>query len=145
MDRPRASEADVVASAALLIAAVLPLPILESHKRDVVNGMLWSITQARGKYRTRFRSLASINAPKGTKLQHEHVVPRKVLVEAIMREPSRSREFLLKAVGCVVTIEEHRRLNAVTKANPELSGWERYRAAGIEWKDMDQSPSNVTP
>lgn len=138
MRRQKPSENEIFESAVLLVEATLQLPILESHKRDVINGMLWSITQARGKYATRYRSLDSDSPPPGTKLQHEHVIPRKELIDAIMNEPHRARELLATAVACVVTVEEHRRLTRVSRENPELKGWERYRAAGIEWRDVDE-------
>jgi hypothetical protein len=37
------------------------------------NGMLWTLTEARGKYTTRYRSQGSIDALKGTKLQHSSI------------------------------------------------------------------------
>lgn len=133
----RQTEDDLLKSAITLVEASLALDILDCHKRDVINGMLWSITQARGKYTTRFRSTAAMHAPAGTKLQHEHVITRKELVTAIMREPHRASELLRTAVGCVVTVDEHRRLTQVTRQQPHLHGWERYTAAGIEIIDTD--------
>jgi hypothetical protein len=134
---PKPTESDILESAIALVEGTLALNILDRHKRDVMNGMLWSITQARGKYSMRFQSAAAMNAPKGTKLQHEHVIPRKELIAAIMKEPNRARELLTTAVACTVTVEEHRRLSAVTRAQPDLKGWARYDAAGIVWKDRD--------
>ena len=134
----RHTEDCILKSAIALVEATLALNILDRHKRDVINGMLWSITQARGKYTTRFRSTAAMHAPAGTKLQHEHVITRKELVAAIMREPQRARALLSTAVGCVVTREEHHRLTAITREQPHLHGWERYTAAGIAIIDTDQ-------
>lgn len=88
---PRPPEDHVLESITTLAEAALALNILESHKRDVINMALWKVTEARGKYTTRFRSTGAMNAPKGTKLQHEHVIPRKDLIDAIMLEPSRTR------------------------------------------------------
>jgi hypothetical protein len=134
----RQTEDAILKSAITLVEATLALNILDRHKRDVINGMLWSITQARGKYTTRFRSTAAMNAPAGTKLQHEHVTTRKELAAAIMREPQRASELLCTAVGCVVTREEHQRLTAITRKQPHLHGWERYTAAGIAIIDTDE-------
>lgn len=131
------TEDEILDSAVAIVATVIALPVLDDHKRGVINGMLWAITQARGKYATRFRSVGALNAPKGTKLQHEHVVPRKELVSAILREPERVRELLATAVGCVVTADEHRRLTEVTRKNPQLAAWERYKVAGVEVVDTD--------
>ncbi|MEO8381116.1 MAG: hypothetical protein ABI779_15745 [Acidobacteriota bacterium] len=136
---PKPTETDVLESAITLVEATLELNILEWHKRDVINGMLWSITQARGKYTTRFRSTAASNARPGTKLQHEHVVTRKALTDAILREPQRASELLGTATGCVVTIDEHTRLTRITREQPHLRGWERYTAAGIEIIDTDET------
>jgi hypothetical protein len=133
-------EAQIIESAIKAIEGILTLAILEQHQRDLINGMLWKITEARGKYSTRFRSAGAMSAPKGAKLQHEHVVPRKQLVDAIMREPHLARELLTAAVACVVTQEEHRRLTTISREQPHLEGWDRYRAAGITWVDTDEFP-----
>lgn len=131
------TEKDILESATKLVEAILGLDVLDAHKRDVINGMLWSITQARGKYATRFRSTAACAAPKGTKLQHEHVIPRKELVAAIMNEPARTREILSTAIACTVTAEEHKHLTLISRQQPHLKEWDRYRAAGITWRDLD--------
>ena len=132
-----ASEAAIIESAITTIEGILDLPVLEQHKRDLINGMLWTVTEARGKYTTRYRSKGALEAPSGTKLQHEHVFPRKQLVDRIMREPYAAREHLSTAIGCVVTVEEHRRLTAIDRTQPGLHGWERYVAAGITVIDTD--------
>jgi hypothetical protein len=63
MSKP--TEAEIIASAITAIEAALTLPILERHKRDLINGMLWKLTEARGKYTTRYQSAAARAAPKG--------------------------------------------------------------------------------
>lgn len=139
------NESDVLESAITLVEATLALDILDRHKRDVINGMLWSITQARGKYTTRFRSIEAMNARQGAKLQHEHVIPRKELIEAIMGEPHRARELLTTAIACTVTVAEHRRLTAISRKKPDLKGWSRYEAAGIVWHDTDECEKEPEP
>lgn len=141
----RANESDVLESAITLVEATLALNILDRHKQDVINGMLWSITQARGKYTTRFRSTEAMTAPKGTKLQHEHVIPRKELISAIIKEPLRARELLTTAIACTVTVKEHQRLTAISREQPELRGWSRYEAAGIVWHDTDERETKPAP
>jgi hypothetical protein len=138
MKKRRPTESDILESAITLVEATLRLDILDAHKRDVINGMLWKITEARGKYTTRFRSARACNINGTEKLQHEHVFPRKVLIAAIMAEPARARELLQSAVACVVTVEEHRRLNEATRKDPQLRGWGRYSAAGITIIDTDK-------
>lgn len=138
------TESEIIESAIITIEGILILPILDGHKRDLINGMLWAITQARGKYTTRYRSQGALKAPLGTKLQHEHVIPRRQLVDRIMREPYAAREHLSTAIGCVVTVEEHRRLTAIDRTQRGLHAWERYAAAGITVIDTD-NPNTPLP
>lgn len=136
MSHHHSIEAEVLESAVRVVETVLATgDVLDAHKRGVINGMLWSITQARGKYMTRFRSVGARGVKKG--LQHDHVVPRKHIISAIMREPRRARELLSTAVACVVTIEEHRRLEKATRRDPSLTSWNRYEAAGVAVIDTD--------
>lgn len=129
-------ESEILESAITIVDGVLRMPVLERHKRDIINGMLWSITQARGKYQTRYRSKASLEKPT-PKLHHEHVLTRKDLIDRIMAAPEKAREILSEAIACVVTVDEHRKLARVERENPALRGWDRYTAAEIEWVDMD--------
>lgn len=139
------SEAAIIESAITAIEGILTLQILEQHKRGLINGMIWTITEARGKYTTRYRSRGALDAPKGTKLQHEHVTTRRQLVDAILQHPERAREIAATAIGCVVTKEEHERLTRITRAQPHLTGWQRYEAAGIEVIDTDDETARTTP
>lgn len=134
---PIPSEEEIIESATTAIEGVLTLPIQERHKRDLINGMLWKLTEARGKYTTRCRSQGLLDAPKGTKLQHEHVTTRKQLVDTVLKDPTRAREIAATAVACVVTKEEHERLTRISREQPHLTGWQRYDAAGIDVIDTD--------
>lgn len=65
-------------------------------------------------------------------LEHEHVYPRKWLIEQMLAEPSAVELILTTfALACTVTKDEHRRLAAAERANLGLDGWQRYYAAGI--------------
>jgi hypothetical protein len=97
--------------------------------------MIWAITEAHGKYKTRFRSEGVRNTP-DCKIQHEHVSPRRELIGEIMKDPENCERILKDAVACVVTEEEHRLLTKVSKENPQLKGWQRYKEAGITVYDM---------
>jgi hypothetical protein len=46
----------------------------------------------------------------------------------MLAEPKRAKEILARAIGCVVTKEEHRRLGPG-------EGWKRYQAAEIKVYD----------
>jgi hypothetical protein len=132
----RPGQQELVESATTAIEHILRMPILDWHKRRLVSGAIWFITEAGGKYKTRYRSRASLDDP-SAKLHHEHVFTRKDLTARLMADPEQAREILQSAIACVVTVEEHRRLAAAEKENPQLRGWERYQAAGIEVVDTE--------
>lgn len=92
---------------------------------------------ANGKYGTRYRSKGALEVTDPATLEHEHVYPRKWLIEQMLDSPS-SVELVLThfAIACTVTTAEHRLLARAERANPELAGWERYHAAGVEVIDM---------
>ena len=73
-------------------------------------------------------------------VQHEHVFPRKKLSLRILNDPINIEKYLKDVVGCVVTVNEHNLLSIAEKSNPELDGWDRYKAAGIVVYDMEQIP-----
>ena len=70
-------------------------------------------------------------------LEHEHVYPRKWLIDQMLAEPS-AVEMVLDtfALSCTVTREEHRRLANAERTTPGLEGWHRYHAAGIAVTDL---------
>lgn len=125
-----------IASAKLAMRAILPLQLFPAHKKELLTICLWKLTEAegRGKYATRYCSLRALSAPR-SELEHEHVFERRKLVSLLLRDPSKVDEVARLAVGCVVTREEHARLTKICRDNPDLSGWERYRAAQIEVVD----------
>jgi hypothetical protein len=131
------STAEIVESATVAIESCVHLPILERHKRDIISGLLWKITEANGKYTTRYRSNAAMQ--EGAKLQHDHVFTRKDLTTRIIAEPERAREILQDAIACVVTVDEHKRLS---RLGDSIRGWDRYTAAGIEV--VDTASGSVT-
>lgn len=134
------TEVEIIESATTVIEGCLSLPILERHKRDIISGMLWKITEARGKYTTRYRSKGAMEA--SARLQHEHVFTRKDLTDRILAEPERVREILRDAVACVITVDEHKRLSRVSEA---FRGWERYTEARIEVIDTDDGTVATPP
>jgi hypothetical protein len=65
------------------------------------------------------------------------VFTRKWLIEQMLYEPSAVEVVLREfAIACTVTRGEHQLLARSERANPELPGWERYSAAGVEVIDM---------
>ena len=102
-----------------------------AHRREFLSIAVWKVTEADGKWNTRYRSVASLSGGPGAKVTHEHVVPRKLLVAAMIARPHRVEEILTTgAVACVVQRDQHSLLNS------GRFGWYRYLDAGIEVIDM---------
>ena len=55
-------------------------------------------------------------------LRHEHVFPRRVMVDRLLAGDTLA---LTESFGCVVTVAEHGILD------DRCSGWDRYREAGV--------------
>jgi hypothetical protein len=122
-------------SAKTAIRAILPLAILERHKDEVLSLLIWKITEAGGKYTLRYRSRGSIEN-QSSKKQHEHVYPRKWLISQLKAKPDQLDQILERAIGCLVTIQEHRAVSAV---DSNLLGWDRYKAAGVDVFDTREN------
>jgi len=114
--------------------AILGLDLYLAHKRELLSVCIWKITEADGKYTTRFRTRGSLTADR-TELQHEHVCERRVLIEELLASPHAADSILERAIGCVATTAEHRSLTTLSRNRPDLDGWDRYREAGIEVVD----------
>ncbi|CBK40392.1 protein of unknown function [Nitrospira defluvii] len=126
---PQPDAEKIVQSAKSAIAKILKMgeDVLLEHRRALLSRMIWKITEAHGKYTTRYCSGAARND--GGKLRHEHVTPRKVLIDRLLNNPSGVERILQDAIACTVTAEEHSRLSGVRE---ELCGWDRYSRAKIE-------------
>ncbi len=129
---------DRIKSAITAIKAILPLDLYPAHKRELLGICIWKITEADGKLNTRFRSIGSLEADKHTKLQHEHVLEMKKIVGLLMQGEIPIEEVVSRAVGCVVTKEEHEKLTQISRNNTALDGWKRYLEAGIKVFDLDR-------
>ena len=127
----RVQSALVLARAALEVREQL-LPL---HLRETLSNAIWKYTECDGNYSTRFRSRGAIEFPK-EKLNHEHVLTRKLLIAQLLENPDDYISIMQTAVGCTVLRTEHLLLGSVEKENPSLVGWDRYREAGIEVYDL---------
>jgi hypothetical protein len=72
--------------------------LLTAHRKKMLKEMLWLISEADGKYSTRFRSaevvrLARDQPNSEARIQHEHVFPRAEVADRLLRE----RQALLRA------------------------------------------------
>jgi hypothetical protein len=145
--QPREKAAGIIASAKKLAHLLLGGPrraILVQHRRKMLKEVLWLISEADGKYATRYRSAEVVRLARqspgcNVAIRHEHVYPRaQVTAEILRREaefrrfPGRLDKFLDETVGCVVTAREHRELldGAV--------GWNRYENVPV--LDMSTTP-----
>jgi hypothetical protein len=131
-------EADARRRSAIRLAqAVLSVAdeLAEAHLKEALSIAIWKYTEANGKNKTRYRSRAAIGAP-ASEINHEHVVTRKSLIAEMIKSPDGVEEIMSGAVACCVLRTEHSTLAAVEKESPELTGWDRYKAAGIEVIDL---------
>lgn len=103
--------------------------IENSHLRELLSVLIWKYTQSEGKYTLRFRSEQAIQETNPKNLVHEHVVERKKLVDLLMARRTSAQEIFKSAVACVVTKDEHAKLNSLPI---EIDGWDRYIAANIK-------------
>jgi hypothetical protein len=105
------------------------------HRTRVAKQALWFATECDGKLTPRFRTRAAMayDGPRyWSVLQHEHVVPLRVLVDRMVANPDQVEEIVRQAPACLVTKEEHQRLTPLDRTH---EGWDRYRQAGIDVVD----------
>lgn len=132
-------EANLRSATVVLRFALSSEDVVPSLRKRLINDCLWFITEASGKYTTRFRSRGVLELEANgrisnwrSRVRHEHVVTRRSLAERLEsgEDPA---SVLEDAVACVVTVEEHDRLAPFDRSH---EGWDRYREAGIEVVDM---------
>ena len=78
----------------------------------------------------------ALDATADTKLQHEHVIEKQKIVSAILSGKESIDNIVERAIGCVVTKEEHSLLTSVSRLDPTLEGWNRYKSAGVRVFDL---------
>ena len=110
--------------------------MLQSHRKHLLKLAQWWVTEADGKWKTRFRSAAVIQLAQDDPdsqmlINHEHVYGRAELAERMMQDRSQVDAILELCIGCIVTVEEHRKLSA----QRGLQGWDRYRTAEVRVRD----------
>ncbi len=125
--------AEKIASAHQLVnLALQDASMLLSHRKHLLKLAQWWVTEADGKWRTRFRSqkvveLARTASNSQMRINHEHVFGRAALADLMLTDPKQAIATMELCVGCIVTVEEHAHLTAQRGA----SGWERYRRAKV--------------
>lgn len=126
-----------IKSAKIAIQAILAVrdQLCTQHLRELLSICIWKISEADGKYKTRYQSVAALARSTELhheELRHEHPFERKKLIDELIEFPEDIDRIAKKSFGCVVTLKDHMKLNKVDKS---LSGWDRYREAGIPVMD----------
>ncbi|MBI5599476.1 MAG: hypothetical protein HY890_07035 [Deltaproteobacteria bacterium] len=146
---PHKKRDERIKSAVTAIKVIVPLDIIESLKKGLISKCFWQITEADGKYETRYRSKGALDLyDRGNskelkkKLRHEHVFEKKRLIKKVIENPDKIEDIAGSAIGCTVTKEEHKRLS---HSNPDFEGWERYKAADIKIYDLKERKEHQIP
>jgi hypothetical protein len=97
-------------SAVALIKFLLKIntpEVLPKHLEKLIDAMLWTITEADGKYNTRHRSDRALRCSDNNMLAHEHVYPKKSMIKRLKSAKSEEEvdEILSLAIGCTVMRE----------------------------------------
>lgn len=138
---------NTLTSAVNLARAIIATDALLKHKRELLTACIWKVTEADGKYNVRYWSegvhqlvqvhgtILAVTRLRPLPLRHEHVNPRRQLVNAMLENPADIERILRdEAIACLVTVDEHPRLNNA------LQGFDRYQQAGIRvWDTMQET------
>jgi hypothetical protein len=114
----------------------------ETKTLKLIEEPLWKISEAFGKYKTRYFSEKAVQSVvdrfgkrRSAGLQHDHVVPRKRLVDMLFENAGTLDRVIGLCVGCVVVETEHPSLTAHEKDIDLDDVWAKYRDADIRVVD----------
>jgi hypothetical protein len=124
---PKAEERRRSAAALVNVLLANQRNILPEHIRELLDILLWKITEADGKYKTRYQSNGALTCAKRLR-RHDHVYPRKPMIDKLLSAPQDVDRILKDAIGCTVTLDEH---NSLRKFDEKCYGWGRYRQADV--------------
>ena len=124
------------------VEKIWKLDIDRDIKKKFMDELIWHIGTVDGqiglvykKYDLKHRSEGVVRLGIGDtkKLHQEHVIPRKILKNKLVdaKNIKEINKILKKIKVCVVTREEHKRLELTKKF-----GWEKYKSAGIKVFDV---------
>lgn len=135
--RAAAAHNKITSAREMVTLALQDTAMLRMHRKHLLKLAQWWVTEADGKWRTRYRSatvihLAMHDPESQTRINHEHVYGRAEVAERMMKDPSQVDQILELCVGCVVTVDEHEKLSKVKDAH----GWDRYKVAEVAVCDM---------
>jgi hypothetical protein len=139
VESPRASS-HFRSAAALARFALDSAELTEDHRRQLLNNAVWYVSEAAGKYKTRYRSAGVLLLEAETpvtkwwsELRHDHVTTRRSILQSLNVPGADVEAILRSVVSCIVTRTEHERL---TRFDEACHGWDRYLAAHIDVYDM---------
>jgi hypothetical protein len=84
---------------------------MDVHIRELLDTMIWKITEADGKEKTCYQTRLAMTEPTGVKRQHEHVYQKKKML-LMTAKHHEIDQILASACGCYVTKEEHDRMRS---------------------------------
>jgi len=139
VESPQASR-PVRSAAALARFALESAELTDDHRRQLLNNAVWYVSEAAGKYKTRYRSAGALSleadgpVPKRrSALRHDHVTTRRSILACLASPGADVEATLPSVISCTVTKSEHERL---TKFDDTCAGWDRYIAARIDVYDL---------
>lgn len=139
--KPRIGSDEIIGSAIALAKHLVsnrPKNSLGAHLKELLNVLVWKVSEANGKYNTRYWSEGFYKNPDKNSCEHEHVIEKKKIVQQLLNEPDRIEEIMKSVVACLVLADEHKLLTKLSKSSPELDGWERYKMAGVRvWDTVE--------
>lgn len=117
---------------------IIKLNLNQEIAKKILDTLIWKITEINGKHegveKWSEEALKIIGNKRyyEKKLRHDHVFTRESLINELLEYPKRVDKILKKAVACIVTKEEHGRLNKIKN----VEGWDRYKEARISVKKV---------
>lgn len=119
----------IIASATTVIDQILRMTdVMEKHKKEMLSDMIWKISESNGRWNTRYYSAGVLDKTNDEKVQHEHVVTRKEIIDQLLKKPNEYKEILKQVTACIVTESEHLKLGQAKNS----SGLDRYKQAEVK-------------
>lgn len=122
-----------------VIKAILKMLVPPEYKKSLMHNMIWKISGANYKDKTRYCSAEAIKD--NEKAQHDHVFTIDSIKKRFLKYINDKDEFdrtVNLIIGCSVTKTEHKKLTKL--GYTKIIGWERYKKAGIKVLDMSCEP-----
>lgn len=116
----------------LLLQTIVEMPLHMQTKKIMLNRTLWLVVELSGNFNCRYRS-EGVLSKVGERIQRDHIYTRKSLVDMLLKPSPDYEEIINKAVCCVVTPVEHKKLSDVPKS---FEGFDRYKEAEVVYYDM---------